>query len=454
MASSPASWPARRIAFWALLAALAVAWQGHAFLKDFRPPRRVVVDFFQEWASARNWLNGSPVYEPQRASALRYLGKVIERDDPYFVEINAHPPTAMLLGLPFAELSYRGAVLAWNLLSLAALAGSVWLLTRQLGLAWCRWHVLPLVALTMLCWPLRQQFQQGQLSLLLLLLLVGAWAAYRSGRERLAGVLLGIAAVLKIFPAFVFLYFLFRRRWRVVAAGAGCALVLTLMTAAVLGPQVYAAYFHEVPALAGEWRAAWNNTSLPGLWSKLFDPGIKSNAVEPLTYNPLLARWLVLLSCAMVITLLAVVVRQAQTRAECDRAFAAVVVGMLLLAPVTWEHSLLLLLLPLAVFWKCWPAASRPHRVLQVLTVVLLLSPRFYYQMFRVGGDSASGRALASTAQTVLVLSLQTYALLAVFVLIVQAARQRRPVVVKQVPAHAGAAVFAMPSGQRQRVSA
>lgn len=454
MPSSPATWPARRIAFWALLAALAIAWQGRALLNDFRPPRRVVVDFFQEWASARNWVDRLPVYESQHTSALRYLGKVVEPDDPYFIEFNAHPPTAVLLGLPFAGLNYRAAVLAWNIFSLAGLVLTIWLVVSQLGLRWNPWYLLPILVVMMVCWPLRRQIQQGQLSLLLLLLLVGTWAAQRSGHERLAGVLLGLATAIKILPAFLFLYFLFRGRWRVAVAGALCVLFLTLLTAAILGPQAYAAYFREAPAVVGEWRAAWNNTSLPGLWSKLFDPGAKSNAIEPLIHNPLLARWLILLSCGVVVTLLAMIVPQARTRAECDRAFAAVVVGMLLLAPVTWEHSLLLLLLPLAIFWKCWPARSRRHRVLQVLTVVLLLSPRFYYQVFRVGGDPAPGRALASTAQTVLVLSLQTYALLAVFVLIVHAAWQRRPVISKQVPTQRGAPVFAMPADQRQRVSA
>jgi hypothetical protein len=416
----------RRIAGWALLAVLAVAWQGKALLRDFRPPRKILVDFYQDWASARNFLQGRPVYEPQRESSQRYLGHSPEGDDPYFIDINAHPPTAVLLSLPFAGLSYPNAVLAWNLLSLAALAASVWLITRQLGMRWERWHVLPAVALLMICWPLRQQIQQGQLTLLLLLLIVGAWAANRWGHEKWAGVLLGIAAVIKIFPGFLFLYFLFRRQWRVVGVGAVTVLVLTGATLAVLGEEAYISYVRDAPPLVGEWRSSWNNCSLPGLWSKLFDPGSKGSAVAPLLHNPALARVLVVVSCALIVALLAVLVQRAQSRPDCDRAFGAAVAGMLLLVPVTWEHSLLLLLLPLAVLWIRWPAGCRQRRVVEVAAMLLVLKPGIYHQLFRVGSQQVSDRVMSSATDALLVLSIQCYALVALFVLATRSLRGRR----------------------------
>src|SRR5713226_4462575 len=104
MQPQPASWPVRRIAWWALIAVLAVAWQGHGLLRDLRPPDDAVVDFFQEWASARNFLSGDPIYEPQRASSLRYLGVNPPAQTHFFLEVNAHPPTAVLFGLPLAGL--------------------------------------------------------------------------------------------------------------------------------------------------------------------------------------------------------------------------------------------------------------------------------------------------------------------------------------------------------------
>jgi hypothetical protein len=47
--------------------------------------------------------------------------------------------------------------------------------------------------LVLLYSPFRQQFSQGQLNAVLLLLITGAWAAERSARPGLAGVLLAVA---------------------------------------------------------------------------------------------------------------------------------------------------------------------------------------------------------------------------------------------------------------------
>ncbi|HMF14621.1 MAG TPA: glycosyltransferase family 87 protein, partial [Gemmataceae bacterium] len=325
MQPQPTKWPGWRIAWWALAATIALAWQGRSLLRDMKPPGHVVVDFFQEWASARNFLSGHPIYEPQRASCMRYLGCAPDGDSHFFLEINAHPPTTVLLGLPLARLDYPTAVFAWNLVSLAAVAASAWLVFRQLDLRLQPWMILPAAVFVLLCWPLRSHLAQGQLATVLLLLITGAWAADRSGRQTLAGTLLGAAAVLKLFPALLFLYFILRRQWRAVAAGLACCGVLTAVTAAVLGPAAYATYLRDVPPFVAEWRSAWNNSSLPGLWSKLFEPGTKGNGIVPLVYNPALAHVLVVISCSAVIFLVARATRQARSVAERDGAFAAAV---------------------------------------------------------------------------------------------------------------------------------
>ncbi len=410
-----AAWPARRIAWWALLALGMILWQGRGWLQDLRPDPDRPVDFYQEWASARNFLSGLPIYEPQRISCSRYLGFTPQAKDQFFIEINAHPPTAVLLGLPFAGLSYPDAVLAWNLVSLLLLAASLWLLARQLGCSMSGWALLPILTLALLCWPLRQHVQQGQLSLLLLFLMIAGWSAERSGQEGRAGIWLGLAAALKIFPGFLFLYFLFRRQWRVLTFGTVTVLMTATATSLAFGPQIYRVYLHDVPPLVGEWRSAWNNASLPGLWSKLFDPGSKSNGVVPLLHDPMLARWLVIGSIAGVVAVLARLTQAAETRRECDRAFGAAVIGMLLLAPVTWEHSFVLLLLPLAVLWAEWPA-SRARRTVEFLAIVLGVSPTLYYVVFHLGRNQSAERIFSSPGQALLVLSLQCYAMVGLFV--------------------------------------
>src|SRR5262249_406963 len=149
---------------------------GPSFVTSLYPPREKILDFFQEWASARNWFEGLPVYEHQGTTMQRYLG-FEARPGTFGIERNAHPPTSVLLALPFGRLDYSGAFLAWSLLSLATLPASIWILLRQLKLTVSLWALVPAVTLLLACNPLRQQVNQGQLNLILLFLVVTIWAA-------------------------------------------------------------------------------------------------------------------------------------------------------------------------------------------------------------------------------------------------------------------------------------
>src|SRR5207253_2522977 len=187
----------------------------------------------------------------------RYLGYQRQPRDRFFLEVNAHPPTSVLLAVPLARLDYPDAFLVWSLSSLAALAASVWLVVRHLRIPFSVWALAPALTLLLACNPFRQQMNQGQLNLVLLLLLTGVWVADRSARPGWAGALLGAATAIKLFPAFLFLYFLLRRQRRVVAAGVLSFAVLTGLTAALLGPATYRCYVEEVLPQVAQFRDWW-----------------------------------------------------------------------------------------------------------------------------------------------------------------------------------------------------
>jgi hypothetical protein len=58
--------------FWVLAAGLASVVYGPSFLNCFRTTH--LRDFVQEWASARNYREGRPVYEPQEISLAHHMG--------------------------------------------------------------------------------------------------------------------------------------------------------------------------------------------------------------------------------------------------------------------------------------------------------------------------------------------------------------------------------------------
>lgn len=102
------------------------------------------------------------------------------------------------------------------------------------GRRWWALRLLPVLA----CLPaVGHTLMRGQVGLLLLLLLCGMLADFLRGRPFRAGLWLAGAICLKVIPAFLLLYPLWRRDARALAgAAAGLALGLLVVPAAVLGP--------------------------------------------------------------------------------------------------------------------------------------------------------------------------------------------------------------------------
>jgi hypothetical protein len=410
------AWPNERRWIWLTAFFWILLLRGPAFVENLsaKSPQELVPDFFQEYASARSWFEGLPIYGDHHQTAPRYLHVSLDEKRAH-VFVNAHPPTSVLLALPFARLDFADAFLAWNLVSRSALAASLWIVRRQLGIPFSPWSIAPLISLLLLCYPLWEQSRLGQLTLVLLLLVTGSWAAERSGRPWLAGALLGAATVIKLFPAFLLLYFALRGRWKVVMAGLVAIAGLTALTVIVLGLDAYRSYFLTVLPEIQWFRVGWNNDSLWGFWSRLFDPAPEHkrdrSLTDPLFYSPALAKALSLLSSAVTTAFLAAAVRRDATGRRCDLTFAIAVTAMLLVSPICWDHYLLLLLVPLAVVWLELPASPFARTLLLVIVAAFWAGYPLVWTAFDVNGRTAT------PMDSLGVLSYQFYALLAFFAL-------------------------------------
>jgi alpha-1,2-mannosyltransferase len=315
-------------------------------------PKGTACDFVEEWTSARNFMAGRSVYQPLAETVPLYFGPRAQAHVP----VNGHPPVAVLAALPAGLVDFRLAWQAWNVLSLAALAGSVWLLLRPAGLNYPAWTAIPVATLLLASNPLAQQVLEGQLNLFLLALLTGAWAADRADRPVLAGALIGVATAIKLYPGLIVVYFLARGRWSAVLAAGGAFAVLAAAACGLFGGDVFLVYFRDVIPSFAHYRHNLANASLAGLWSKVF-VGAEGFS-EPLLHAPAAAKWATLASGLAIAGLCGWNAWRARTRPQLDLAFAACIVGALLASPITWGHSFVLLVLPLLVAWR--HSAGRP----------------------------------------------------------------------------------------------
>jgi hypothetical protein len=216
-------------------------------------------DFCQDYASAVSLLHGHTAYPPV------FCNSTVSRL-PGGVEYNSHPPTSIVLFIPFGLLPKLTATILWGTISLAAYFVSIWLLLRLVG-----WPVLPglaLFAAGSIFWaPSIDATDVLNFEQVLLLLLVGYWLLAERKHDTWAGALLGIACLLKIWPVLFLLIPLLQRRWRLVAVTGvviGAGILLALL---VEGPSAFLAYAGPVRLAENGWVTIGyaGNISLTGM---------------------------------------------------------------------------------------------------------------------------------------------------------------------------------------------
>ena len=376
-------------------------------------------DFCQEWTSARNYFTGHPIYMEYARSIEVHLG--LQVDTPF--KYNAHPPASVLLVLPAGLLDYRLAYLLWAVISMCCLAIALWGILRQRGEQITTGAGLVFLILLVGGNALRHHIVQGQLNLVLLLIIVGAWAADRKGRPGTSGMLIGLAGAIKLFPAFLVVYFVARCRWRSVWAAAASFASVNLAAATLFGLDSFVAYLTEVMPSVSRYRDTWENASVWGFWSRLFDGSY--GQVVPLWRAPTIASLLAILSCIAVTAWTVRAVSRVSRRDTSDLAFSLCVIAMLIVSPITWDHYSVLLILPLIIAWQAERESPIARGILATILVLLLtISP--YWIWHARGLGSTDVRLVPFPAEPVYVLTIISYpfyALLGFYLLVLKRLR-------------------------------
>ena len=249
--------------------------------------RAFSIDFIQFFASARSLAAGESLYRPLRLADFN-PADVESRTTAAAPHPNLNPPILSLLVAPLAFLGLRASYLWWAGYSLCSGLLACALLWRELHSA-DRNH-LELVWLWLvflIYFPTYSAFTMGQVTMVVLLPLVGAWFAARSGNDRLAGLLLGVAVSLKLFIALVAVFFAIQRRWRVLAWALGTILLIVVVTLPFVGVGAYVEYFSVMGSVT------WFGNSWNASYAAAITRVLGGSENLPLVNLPTLARGLV-----------------------------------------------------------------------------------------------------------------------------------------------------------------
>lgn len=180
-------------------------------------------------------------------AVYRFGGEAVLRDGAHLYDVRepgsglpfTYPPIAAVLMVPWALLPEVGAVAVWTLVSVGALAVAVAICLRAQGYAVRSGAVAAVTAAAIALEPVWATIAFGQINLVLLALVLADLLVVR-GRGQ--GVLIGVAAALKLTPLVFIAFLLLTGRWR--AAGtAGAAFVACHLAGWLLLPHASAAYF-------------------------------------------------------------------------------------------------------------------------------------------------------------------------------------------------------------------
>ena len=255
-----------------------------------------------------------------------------------------YPPFAAVVFYPLHLIPFGILAFAWQLGIIAALYGVVRISQRLLpGPGGERRTAMLWTAVGIWIEPLRSTFDYGQINVLLVLAVL--YAVY-STRWWLSGLLVGLAAGVKLTPAVSGLYFVGARRWGAAVFSAVVFVGTVAVSALVVGDQTRY-YFTEL--LGDADRVGPIGTSFNQSWRG----GISRILGHDAGYGPLVL-------AGIVVTAVLAVLAWRAIGGAADRLGAIVVVQLfgLLLSPISWTHHWVWLI-PLMIWLLHGPLRER-----------------------------------------------------------------------------------------------
>jgi alpha-1,2-mannosyltransferase len=256
-----------------------------------------------------------------------------------------YPPFAAVVLYPLHPLPFGLVAFLWQLATVAALYGSVRITQRLIGItagAGQREAML-WTAITIWIEPLRSTFNYGQINVFLMLAVL--WAVYTT-RWWLSGLLVGLAAGIKLTPAISGVYFVGVRRWAAALFSAAVFLATVGVSAFVVGDQTRY-YFTDL--LGDARRVGPIATSFNQSWRG----GISRILGQDAGFGPM-----VLIAIAVTAVLAVLAWRALDGPDQLGKLLVVELFG-LLLSPISWTHHWVWLV-PLMIWLIHGPVRERP----------------------------------------------------------------------------------------------
>ncbi|MGD8454230.1 MAG: glycosyltransferase family 87 protein [Phycisphaerae bacterium] len=264
-----------------------------------------------------------------------------------------YPPPSLIVPAPFSLVPYPLAQLPWCLFAMALAVISFSLLCRAAELPLSSPAGVLLGFAFFSSSSVFELFRWGQFDMVVLVLLALAVLAATRARVAFAGVAVALAALAKVTPCVYLGVFVLRRQWRALWAGLVAIVALMLGSWAVVGTDGFAKWLHWLTCKLGgiEHTISPENMSLHGYVYRAFvdHPSLHGPSIPWVNLGSAAAAIATYGAIAVFGLITAAWILHQRRELNSAEAIAACVPVVLLIAPITWTHHTVTLLIPLAL---------------------------------------------------------------------------------------------------------
>jgi hypothetical protein len=186
----------------------------------------------------------------------------------------------------------------------------------------------------------------GQVYIFIFCLLVLAWFAYKSGSEKLLGIIIGLVFILKTAGIFLLLLLALKKKWKSLVWVSFTAIFLFAATLPIFGLDPWFAYFNKVLDYSSS--ATLSVTAYQTVHSffhHFFVFDAQWNP-EPLIDLPLIGKSLTIVFS---IIILVITIISTYNSKKSDLAFGAFIIAGIILNPASIDYHYMLMLIPIFI---------------------------------------------------------------------------------------------------------
>ena len=315
-------------------------------------------DFLQDYFAATNLMHAESIYKNNELSHAP----------------NKHPPFVAVLFTALTMLPERSAFIVFSLLSIFAYLILVRLCLQDTQLTP---EISSLALAYLLVWnPIYSTLAHGQLSAILALLIIQGWIFARSSKQKLGGVLLGLATLIKLFPLLPLVIFYPLGYKRAFWSGIATVIIGLIFSIVIVGQRDIQEFFLRVAsANFVEYRTHPLNYSFAGVIFSLFT---SESCLHPIINSRPLA-WALLTAlsiCAMGSCIYLAYYARGSILQTQSLVFGMALIVMTLTAPLSWSHGFLVLLPPLLlIFHQAMNSSNSWLRIVFFGAVIAFMLP-------------------------------------------------------------------------------